>query len=364
MKITFVLPWLNVSGGIRVILDYAVRLHARGHDVRLVSLLERPPSLKARLAGWLRDRQAQRPPSQRRDALREFGAGHLPHRAVLEEEVKAAVSPSDVVIATWWYTAELVNDLPAQVGTKVYFIQGDESSLPFLPRERVIATLAAPLHKVAVSDWVASAIRGHVGDVAVTVIANGVDVAKFHAPARPRNPIPRVGFVYSAVKVKGCDIILAALARLRAQIPDLRVVAFGSESVSPTLPVPAWVELTEKPTQDELVRCYAGCDLWLWGSRAEGFGLPILEAMACRTPVVATRAGAAPQLLAGGGGTLVPCDDAPAMAVAAREVLEASNEAWQSLSDAAWAVAQANRCETAAEHFERYLQGLGLPPPQ
>lgn len=107
----------------------------------------------------------------------------------------------------------------------------------------------------------------------------------------------------------------------------------------------------------------AGCDLWLWGSRAEGFGLPILEAMACRTPVVATRAGAAPQLLAHGGGRLVPGDDAQAMAAAVREVLELSNEAWQHLSDAAWAVAQANRCEAATERFERYLQGLGRPPP-
>jgi glycosyltransferase involved in cell wall biosynthesis len=45
-------------------------------------------------------------------------------------------------------------------------------------------------------------------------------------------------------------------------------------------------------------------------SRYEGFGLPAAEAMACETPVVATRAGALPEVMTtGGGGLLVNRDD-------------------------------------------------------
>ena len=54
--------------------------------------------------------------------------------------------------------------------------------------------------------------------------------------------------------------------------------------------------------------------MWLFPSRSEGFGLPILEAMACRTPVIGTTTGAAPEILACGAGILVDIDDAKMMA--------------------------------------------------
>jgi glycosyltransferase involved in cell wall biosynthesis len=354
LKITFVLPSLNVSGGIRVILDHAVRLHAKGHDVRLVSLLDPPEPLTERLKSWLRRRLSRRP--KRRDALIEFGASHLLHRVVRETELEATIAAGDVIIATWWYTAEVVNRLPARLGAKVYLVQGDESSLPYTPTERVVATLRAPLYKVAVSNWIAGVIRERVGDTSVSVVPNGVDVTKFQAPPRSRNPIPTLGFVYSSVHTKGCDLILTALARLRERLPGLRVISFSAEDVMPVPPLPDWVDFAEKPAQDELIRRYASCDAWLWGSRAEGFGLPILEAMACRTPVIATRAGAAPELLAQGGGRLVPCEDAQALEEATYGVLALAPDAWRSLSDEAFAVAQSHRCETATASLEAFLE--------
>jgi glycosyltransferase involved in cell wall biosynthesis len=56
--------------------------------------------------------------------------------------------------------------------------------------------------------------------------------------------------------------------------------------------------------QDELAALYRGAACLVFPSRYEGFGLPVIEAMASGTPVVATTAGALPEV-AGGAAILV-----------------------------------------------------------
>lgn len=51
---------------------------------------------------------------------------------------------------------------------------------------------------------------------------------------------------------------------------------------------------------------YAAADLYLNTSKAEGLGLPVLEAMACGVPVLTNHTGALPELLEGGKGFTVP----------------------------------------------------------
>src|SRR5205807_1222832 len=46
MRITFVLPAPDLSGGIRVLATYAERLLCRGHDVRAVAVQPRHPTLR------------------------------------------------------------------------------------------------------------------------------------------------------------------------------------------------------------------------------------------------------------------------------------------------------------------------------
>ena len=74
----------------------------------------------------------------------------------------------------------------------------------------------------------------------------------------------------------------------------------------------------------ELVQLYARATLVVVPSLYEGFGLPAVEAMACGTPVVASAAGALPEVMAvGDAGTLVPPADAEALAKAIAELLAA-----------------------------------------
>src|SRR5437763_15791267 len=105
--------------------------------------------------------------------------------------------------------------------------------------------------------------------------------------------------------------------------------------VAPELPLPEDASYHACASNQALGGLYSQCDAWLFGTRQEGFGLPILEAMACRTPVIGTPAGAAPQLLREGAGVLVNREDPEDMAAAILQVCRLSGDEWRSMSTAA-----------------------------
>lgn len=355
MNITFVLPEVDSSGGIRVVATHASWLLGRGHRVALVSVAPPPPTLRDRARALVREHRILpwRPKPvthlQGLEAVHRVIDGPGP---VMDSDVPDA----DVVIATWWETAEWVAALSPAKGRKVYFVQGHEL-LDDLPHDRVRATYRMPLRKITVAQWLVDLMRETYGDPTTILVPNAVDHALFHSPERDKQAKPTVGVMYTPVRCKGCDIALRAVAIARQTLPDLRVRSFG-RSLIRELPLPPDTLFVREPTAAQLRETYAGCDAWLLGAREEGFGLPILEAMACHTPVIGTPAGAAPELLADGAGILVPPEDPEAMARALLDVCAMDNPSWRRLSAAAFARAAQYSWEPMSARFEAALKAI------
>lgn len=353
MRITFVLAIADLSGGVRVVSIYADRLKRRGHDVTIVV---RPPRAatfreKARsaLTGRALPAAARTGPSHldQLDVEVRYIDGHRPVTA-------ADVPDADVIVATWWETAEWIESFPVSKGAKAYFIQHYEVHAN-QPVERVDRTWRLPMHKITISRWLADLARDSFGDGEVSLVPNSVDLRQFHSPPRGKQEVPTVGLMYSLVSFKGCEVSLKAVELASRSVPALKLVSFGYRDPVPELPLPAGAEFTRQPAQETLRDIYRQCDMWLFSSRSEGFGLPLLEAMACRTPVIATPAGAAPELCAGGGGKLVPLDDSAAMARAIEEVASMPESAWRQMSDKAHATASRYSWDDATDRFEAAL---------
>ena len=154
-------------------------------------------------------------------------------------------------------------------------------------------------------------------------------------------------------------MILAALEHVKKRMPELRVIAFGAEPVSPELPLPNWVEYHYRPPQDRIRQLYSECDVWLCGSRSEGFYLPMLEAMACRCPVVSTRVGGPiDNIVDAVNGFLVNVEDAAGLAEGTLKVLRLSEQEWQIMSEAALSTATRYSWDDAVDRLERALQNL------
>jgi glycosyltransferase involved in cell wall biosynthesis len=162
--------------------------------------------------------------------------------------------------------------------------------------------------------------------------------------------------MYSNARFKGCDVCIKAIEIAKRSVPDLQVVAFGmADFPSETRNLPRATQYTQLPEQDRIKDIYASCDAWLFGSRSEGFGLPLLEAMACRTPVIATPAGAAPELVGQGGGMLVNAEDPEDMAAAIVRIARMSESDWKRLSDRALEIATPYTWAHATDLFESAL---------
>ncbi|WP_411816560.1 glycosyltransferase family 4 protein [Hyphococcus sp. DH-69] len=356
LKIVFVQAAGSITetGGFRVIAGYADRLQRRGHKVTLIAPEGAPPkpkTLKGKIRNLFRPKwkpqPVKTPPFLRNDDVEikivegkgTLDAGDFPD--------------ADIVLATWWETAEWLEDLAPDI-TKAHFVQGHEA-FPYMPVERVHAVYRKPYRKIVVSEWLRTQMRDLYNHERAILVENTIDTDMFSPEhERAKNERPTVGFLYSVMTLKNSPLAIETCRRLREVYPDLRVISFGSHTPRPEDKMPDWVEFTTKPDPEDIAKIYRACDVWLFTSDSEGYGLPILEAMASGTPVVATPAGAAPQLVTDANGAIISHDAASAVK-ATRKILDLPAAEWSKMSQSCLETARRRDWETATDEFEAAL---------
>ena len=200
----------------------------------------------------------------------------------------------------------------------------------------------------------------------VDIIPLGVDTRVFHPRDTPRRPGRIVAVASAESPVKGLPVLLRAVAKVATE-RDVRLTVVGKVAAGgPTMRLIAELSLADRVrftpgiSDDELAGLLASAELAVVPSLYEGFSLPAVEHMASGTPLVASRAGAIPEVT-GDAAELVTPGDPEELAAALRRLHDAPRER-ERLSQAAWRRVQERFAwpAVALATAERYHQAIAV----
>jgi glycosyltransferase involved in cell wall biosynthesis len=196
----------------------------------------------------------------------------------------------------------------------------------------------------------------------VHVVPYGVDATFSAGASRGCSAVPGPYVLFAAMlhPRKNLEVLRQAMALLAVQGFDHRLVVAGRPAVDGSdvtaivhaaaaeLPgVPGRVVFVGQPSDADLAALMAGAAAYCLPSLYEGFGLTVLEAMSCATPVVVSDRGALPEVVGEAG--LVVALEAGAVAGALRTILADPQRAA--------ALAQAGRARASQFTWERTADG-------
>jgi len=329
VRVNYLLEDTALFGGVKIALHQARLLSARGHEIRVVTPAQRP--------SW-------------------FDLGvELVQVGKLEPGTLPA---ADVNVATFWTTIVVAASAPC--GQATHYCQGFEASYTHNREEhpRILEAYRTPIPGLALSPHLAELLRTRFERPA-RVVPPALE--PWWRPRRrlgPHRPA-RVVVVHPFENDwKGVPTALEAVRRLRDGGVAVRLIRISQWPLGDT--ERALLEPEEfhcHIDQPQVARLLAGSDLLLAPSwEQEGFGLPVLEAMACGVPVIASEVSAF-RGYAAGAAVLVDPHEPSAFAEAARQVLR-DRGAWRRMRRDGLAVASRFTEEATADSAEAALEWI------
>tara|TARA_B100001175_G_scaffold51283_1_gene40528 strand:+ start:6903 stop:8156 length:1254 start_codon:yes stop_codon:yes gene_type:complete len=138
----------------------------------------------------------------------------------------------------------------------------------------------------------------------ITVINNGLDASEFAPIDRSqRNPFRLITTASADVPLKGLDFSLKALKILITDFPEIHLIVIGNikenghtQRLIEKLKIEKNVFFKSNITKAEITNLYSSSSVAIVSSLYEGFGYPVIEAMSCAVPLIATDVSSIPEL--------------------------------------------------------------------
>lgn len=239
----------------------------------------------------------------------------------------------------WWWTwgfapVALARALGRPVLTTGVFDYWAYPSRPLGQRLLMRFALAASCRNLFISQFERAEVPARLPVAAPEFSPCGVDVREYAPGGAERSDfllcIAGSG-MYNGNSARKCiPELLRAFARLRARGSERRLVVIGERggdyaglaALAADLGVGDAVDFAGVVSRARKIELLQQCALYLQPSRFEGFGVSLLEAMACGAPVVSSPVGNVPDLV-GDAGLLVPGDDPETLHEAMAQLLNA-----------------------------------------
>ncbi|CAM4414951.1 glycosyltransferase family 4 protein [Paenibacillus tarimensis] len=302
-RIIFVLETTGLAGGIKNVFELADRLALRGYQTEIYAL--------GGIPRWF----------PLNAPLRQFPNYHHLLRELRRQDA--------LKVATWWRTAPVVwSSCDPRLGGRgvpYYLVQDIEEYYYHCPdrpdiREQVLATYRLPVNYLTISEWVEEQLLSRFGQRA-SQISIAIDQDLFNPSRRDaaHNPYQIAACSRRSQPLKGYSVTREAVRLVHCRLPGIQFLTYGTETEDmPELSH----QHVQAPDDQHVASIYANSGVFVQTSRHEGFGLPILEAMACGTPVVCTKAEGNEEFCRDGWNCLlVDKDDAEAVASAIGRIL-------------------------------------------
>lgn len=358
MKITFILHTLQISGGHKAIFEFSNHLIQLGHKVSIVY-----PLIATGLGSkWY---EAGKSPGRIIKTWKRLLRPNKVEWFDLKADLIRTLTPderhipdADIVVATWWETAYWVRRYSENKGKKFYLVQHYE--VWGGPKNKVDQSYRLGLRNIIHSNWLKKILCDTLNAEIEALIPHAPDLDQFY-PEDNKDHAGNIRILvpYRKIKWKGMEDGLRALEVVRQTHPDVQIVMFGPDSGKD---LPAYTEYHQKPFGSELRRIYNSCDIFLFPSHSEGFGMPPMEAMACKCAVVTTDVGAVPDYTIPGETALVSPPHSPESLAKNIVTLIENKNLRKMISEAGYRHITENfRWDTAAKSLEQSFKKALYP---